>query len=235
MRDGFAGLLDNAHRSSPKLRIKAAPRGTCHDQTSPGSVSTLGGEAHESYLWPEALTREQVASASESEIITLYPHRWAMPRDAWGRLFSAASEEIGILVYVGMFLAEDAGMIRLLREKATAGVRLRMLLGDPQSAEVVRRSADEGIGDDAISTKIKNALALYKPLRDVAELRMHSTVLYNSIYRADDQLLVNTHVYGQLAANAPVLHLRKVTGGDMVTTYLESFEKVWAGATPVEY
>ncbi|MEU6412682.1 helix-turn-helix transcriptional regulator [Microbispora sp. NPDC046933] len=33
----------------------------------------------EGYLWPEALTREQVASASESEIVTVYPHRWAVP------------------------------------------------------------------------------------------------------------------------------------------------------------
>jgi len=58
-------------------------------------------------------------------------------------------------------------------------------------------------------------------------------VLYNSIYRADDQLLVNTHVYGEPAHNAPVLHLRRVAGGDMVTTYLASFDKVWAAATPL--
>ncbi|WP_338324695.1 hypothetical protein [Nonomuraea polychroma] len=59
-------------------------------------------------------------------------------------------------------------------------------------------------------------------------------MLYNSIYRADDQLLVNTHVYGTPAGNAPVLHLRKVHGGDIVATYIDSFERVWAGAAPVE-
>jgi hypothetical protein len=31
-----------------------------------------------------------------------------------------------------------------------------------------------------------------------------------------------------------VLHLRRVAGGDMVTTYLESFDAVWNGATPLE-
>jgi hypothetical protein len=31
-----------------------------------------------------------------------------------------------------------------------------------------------------------------------------------------------------------VLHLRRVAGGDMVTTYLESFERVWEGATPLK-
>lgn len=188
----------------------------------------------ESYLWPEALTREQVASASESEIVTVYPHRWAVPRDAWGRLFAQAQSEIGILVYSGLFLADDAGIVRMLGEKAAAGVRVRILLGDPESPEVAQRGADEGI-DDGMAAKIRNAIVLYRPIRgmDGVEIRLHRTVLYNSIYRGDDQLLVNTHVYGVPAGNAPVLHLRKVTGGDMVTTYVESFERVWAHATPL--
>ncbi|GGO30182.1 transcriptional regulator [Microbispora rosea subsp. aerata] len=188
----------------------------------------------ESYLWPEALTREQVASASESEIVTVYPHRWAVPRDAWGRLFAQAESEIGILVYSGLFLADDAGIVRMLGEKAAAGVRVRILLGDPDSPEVARRGADEGI-DDGMAAKIRNAIVLYRPIRgmDGVEIRLHRTVLYNSIYRGDDQLLVNTHVYGMPAGNAPVLHLRKVSGGDMVATYVESFDRVWAQATPL--
>src|SRR6185295_6854245 len=39
---------------------------------------------NETYLWPGALAAEQVASASESEILVVYPHRWAVPRDTWG-------------------------------------------------------------------------------------------------------------------------------------------------------
>ena len=42
-------------------------------------------------------------------------------------------------------------------------------------------------------------------------------MLYNSIYRADDQLLVNTHIYGIMANNAPVFHLRKIPGGEMAS------------------
>jgi hypothetical protein len=81
----------------------------------------------------------------------------------------------------------------------------------------------------------RNGLS-YRPLRKVpeAEFRMHRTVLYNSIYRADDRILVNTHVYGVPAAYAPVLHLRRVAGGEMVNTYLDSFEKVWDGASPLD-
>ena len=189
----------------------------------------------EAYIWPNALSREQVASASQNEIITVYPHRWAVPRDTWGRLFGEAEREIGVLVYSGLFLAEDAGMVRLFKDKAEAGVRVRILLGDPDSPEVAQRGADEGI-DDAMAARIRNALVLYRPIRglEAVEIRLHRTILYNSIYRADDQYLVNTHVYGTPAAEAPVLHLRKVAGGDMVATYANCFERVWADAQPVD-
>lgn len=189
----------------------------------------------ESYLWPDALSSEQVASASQSEILTVYPHRWAIPRDAWGRLFAAAEREIGVLVYSGLFLAEDAGIVRLFSEKADAGVRVRILLGDPDSPQVAERGDDEGIGD-GMAARIRNAFVLYRPVRglDGVEVRLHRTVLYNSIYRGDDQILVNTHIYKTSAANSPVLHLHRVPGGDMVTTYLESFERVWDEATPLD-
>ncbi|MBN6056404.1 helix-turn-helix transcriptional regulator [Nonomuraea sp. RK-328] len=197
------------------------------------TASYLGVD--ETYLWPEALTRDQVAAASQSEVLTIYPHRWAVPRDIWGRLFSGASEEIDVLVYSGLFLADDAGLMRMFGDKARSGVRVRVLLGDPESHEVAQRGADEGIGD-SMAAQIRSALVFYRPIigLDNFELRLHDTILYNSIYRADDEYLINTHVYGTRAGNAPVLHLRRVAGGDMVATYAESYEKVWAKATPVE-
>ncbi|MET8048775.1 helix-turn-helix transcriptional regulator [Streptosporangium sp. NPDC005286] len=189
----------------------------------------------EAYLWPGALTPQQTAAVSESEIVAVYPHRWAVPKDTWGRLFSAAQQEIGVLVYSGIFIAQDTGIMRLFAEKAEAGVRVRILLGDPDCAEVAQRGADEGV-NDGMAAQIRTALFLYRSLRqlDGVEVRLHDTILYNSIYRGDDQLLVNTHVYGRHAYDAPVMHLRKVTGGGMVTTYAESFEAVWNRAVPVE-
>jgi transcriptional regulator with XRE-family HTH domain len=188
----------------------------------------------EAYLWPDALTRDQVASAAESEIVTIYPHRWTVPSDLWRNVFDSAQTEIGVLVFSGLFVAEDAGIQRAFREKAEAGVRVRVLLGDPESDVVGQRGADEGL-DGMQAGKIRNAMVLYRPLRDVAGVafRQHRTVLYNSIYRADDQVLVNMHIYGFPAAHAPVLHLRRVAGGDMVSGYLDSLERVWDGAVPL--
>ena len=61
------------------------------------------------------------------------------------------------------------------------------------------------------------------------EIRLHRTVLYNSIYRADGQFLVNQHTYGIPAAQAPVFCLCDADG-EMAALYLESFERVWASA-----
>ncbi|HZM76718.1 MAG TPA: helix-turn-helix domain-containing protein [Candidatus Limnocylindrales bacterium] len=189
----------------------------------------------EIFLWPDALNQNQIANASESEIIGVYPHRWTVPADLWRTFFTAAEQEIGILVYSGLFIPEDAGMLRSLRQKAEAGVRVRILLGDPNSEEVAQRGADEGIGE-TMAARIRNAIVLYRPLRNVdgIEFRTHRTILYNSIYRADDQLMVNTHIFSFPASQAPVLHLRRVAGGDMVTTFLESFDTVWDNASPLE-
>ena len=188
----------------------------------------------EAFIWPDALDRDQVAAASESEIVAVYPHRWSVPRDAWGRLFGQAEQEIGILVYSGYFLAEDAGMRQLLADKARAGVRVRVLLGDPESPYVDERGRSGGI-EDTMPAKVRSVIAMLRPLDSVenAEIRLHGTILYNSIYRGDEQLLVNTHIYGVMANAAPVFHLRQIPGGEMVSSYAESFEQVWATATPL--
>jgi hypothetical protein len=132
-----------------------------------------------------------------------------------------------------MFIAEDMGVLRLFTDRARAGARVRILLGDPDSPNVAERGATEGIGE-TMAAKVRTALVLFRPLltEPGVEIRLHGTVLYNSIYRADDQLLVNTHLYGVMANNAPVFHLRKIPGGEMASNYLESFERVWEGATP---
>jgi lambda repressor-like predicted transcriptional regulator len=226
-------LLAKALQVDPKTVERWVTLGRAPYRKHRYAVAALLG-MDESFLWPDALSREQVAAAAGSEILTAYPHRWAVPGDAWRRLFESAKREIGVLVYSGLFIADDAGMLRLFAQKAAEGARVRILLGDPDSPEVEQRGADEGT-DGGMAARIRNAIFLYRHLRASGgvEIRLHSTVLYNSIYRADDQLLVNTHIYGTAAADAPVLHLRRVAGGDMVTTYLDSFDRVWDQASPL--
>lgn len=189
----------------------------------------------EADLWPDA-GGPLIARARPDELRAVYPHRWAILRDVWARFFESAEHEIGILAYSGLFLAEDAGLLGILADKASRGARVRIVLGDPDSASVARRGKEEGIGD-AMAAKARNALTLYHAaLAEVnnVEIRLHQTVLYNSIYRADDQLFVNQHAYGILASNAPVFCFRASGNSEMLAPYLDSFERVWSMSEPAK-
>jgi transcriptional regulator with XRE-family HTH domain len=195
------------------------------------AIAELVG-ADEGELWPEA-GGPLAARSRPEELGTVYPHRWAVPREVWVRLFGSAEQEIDILAYSALFLAEDTGILRILAGKGRAGVTVRIALGDPDAPNVAERGEEEGIGD-AMAAKIRNALTLYRPLRvmENIEIRLHRTVLYNSVYRADDQLMVNQHSYGVPAAQAPVFCLRNA-GGEMVALYLDSFDRLWASSAPL--
>lgn len=182
----------------------------------------------EEVIWPEL--RSMSADARPAELAGVYPRRSSISSRDWLAFFDSAKSEIGILAYSALFLAEDARVVRLLREKSDT-VRVRIALGVPDGANVVERGAEEEIGE-AMAAKIRNSLALLAPLQhqDGVELRLHDTVLYNSIYRSDDHLLVNQHAYGIPAAQSPVYHYRHSEASEMFDSYLASFEAVWARA-----
>ncbi|TSB26725.1 helix-turn-helix transcriptional regulator [Streptomyces benahoarensis] len=184
-----------------------------------------------SYLWPDERTMAEVTSSSSAELVKLYPHRGAVPPDLWPQLYASSRRHFDVLVYSGFWLTEDRAFLRLVKEKSADGVPIRFMLGDPESAEVATRGTDEGIGD-SMASKIRNALLNYRGLFGLpgVEFRLHGTTLYNSIYRADAELLANGHVYGVGAYLAPVLHLQRVPGGELFDTYAESVERVWESA-----
>lgn len=197
------------------------------------AVAAKLGES-ERYLWPDAVPKDRVEKVSESEIVKAYPHRSAVPAELWDRLLNKATGRVDILVYVGMFMTEKPNLLDALRDKAAGGAQVRLLFGDRDCPAVIQRSLDEGIGRNTISAKIDHALAFFKPLAEApgVEIRTHDTVLYNSIYRFDDEMIVNPHVFGKLAAHAPAMHLRSLAAGDLFSTYADSFDAVWGGAKP---
>ncbi|MFE7979940.1 XRE family transcriptional regulator [Streptomyces shenzhenensis] len=185
-------------------------------------------------LWEDARTVDTAADLTKAEIGTVYPHRHTVPSGLWRELYSRAQKYLDVLVYSGLFLSEDPLFHDLLRAKVAAGVRVRILLGDPDCAAVRQRGIDEG--HQIMDGKIRNALVLYRPLMkshpDIG-FRLHDSTLYNSIYRSDDEMLVNPHVYGIGAYMAPVFHLRRLSDGGLFETYANSIEHTWENAHQV--
>jgi transcriptional regulator with XRE-family HTH domain len=180
------------------------------------------------YLWPPSGTDESKELAL-AEIRSVWPQRSFVPNSAWLDLFERAEQQIDILVHAGFWLSEDPAVRQLLVRKAKARVRVRLLLGDPASSAVQIRGDEEGIGP-AIAAKIQNTIHNYRGLLSTAntELRLHSTTLYASVYRADDEMLVSTHIYGLPGHMAPLMHLQRVPGAaGLFAAYLDGVERVW--------
>jgi hypothetical protein len=80
----------------------------------------------EAYLWPDVLDDPQATSTSRAELVTLYPHRGAVPKDLWMRLIEAAEEHIDVLVYAGLFLPDGhPELAKVLISKAEQGTAIR--------------------------------------------------------------------------------------------------------------
>ena len=170
---------------------------------------------------------------SESELVKLDAHRDSVPADLWKRLLDDVTERVDILVLAGLFFVENPTFAKRLIRKANKGTSVRLIFGHPEHEEASRRSKEERLGAGTVSARIRNAIAFAKPLIgiDGIEIRTHTTTLYNSIFRFDDEMIVNNHVYGLPGAHAPAMHLRQLASGDLFETYVSSYELVWDGAT----
>ena len=216
----------------PKTVERWVARGRVPQRPHRAAAAQLLG-LEESYLWPATIGDSFSTSASRAELIEFYPSRSAVPPELWRQMIDNAVECVDILVFAGLFLPElhDANRIA---ERARRGCRVRILLGDPSGDAVRRRGDEEGFGI-GLAHRVLLSLRYYEPSAPTPgmEMRLHNTTLYASIFRADDVMLVNTHVYGSTAAHNPVLHLRRVPGGRVTDHYQASFDTVWATATPM--
>jgi transcriptional regulator with XRE-family HTH domain len=183
----------------------------------------------ETDLWPDV----SAARSRPEEVRAIYPHRDAVPVGVWLSLFGSAEREIDILADSGLFIAEVPDVLAALGDRARAGVKMRVCIRDPDASHVATDSAAHGSGGRS-APRVREAVARYGQLRERGdvEIRLHRAILNNSIYRTDERLLVSQHAYGISAGRAPVLYLRQAPSGDLVTTYLESFEHIWVGSRP---
>ncbi|MCD9144475.1 helix-turn-helix domain-containing protein [Streptomyces albireticuli] len=205
---------------------------TPHRVTAVKTAEKLGEDVQA--LWP-ALAHARRARAANAELVALYGQRAELSVTAFVDLIAQAREHVDMLVYAAVFLHEAyPGLNDLLRERATKGCAIRVAVGDPNSANIQQRGREERFGD-GIESRCRLAAMHYSPIARTPgiAIRQHGTTLYNSLYRADDQMLVNSHVWGVNAYSAPVWHLRRHSKGGMFDTYAESFEAAWATAVPV--
>lgn len=130
---------------------------------TPSCARTFLGR-DEAYLWPDAVDQQRLAGASRAELVTLYPHRSAVPTELWLELLSRAGSCIEVLAYAALFLPElDPRIVDDLAARAEQGAAVRIALGDVQSDAVRLRGEEEGIGQ-GMAARVTMTLAHLAPL-----------------------------------------------------------------------
>ena len=196
-------------------------------------VAAMLGE-DEVFLWPATKSDPRTDAASEAEFVGLYANRGSVPVDLWMGLIERATDQIDLLAFAASFLHDGLpDFAETLTEKARAGVRVRLLFGDPDSSAVELRGNEEGIGD-LLAARCRLTWSYCSQMFDVPgiEARQHAATLYNSIFRFDDSALVNPHTYGAAASHSPVLHFQKVAGGRLFAHHMAGFDRTWESAKP---
>lgn len=190
----------------------------------------------EDYLWPTDEAHRATNVAQTAEIVAAYAHRADVPVSAWWQLFLQAQNQIDLLGYAMFFLPEQhSNLIPLLKEKAAASCRVRIALADPTSIDVQRRDEEEQLGG-TLPALIRSTLHHFRELRncDNIEIRYHTTPMYNSVFRFDNDMFVTPHLYGLHGSKAPLLHLRRLGSHGIFANFANHFEALWATTTLVE-
>src|SRR3954463_5301482 len=75
-----------------------------HGRNRARTAQLLGVDELE--LWPQVAEGRNGRSASDGELVRLYAHRGAVPRDRWYELLEATTERLDLLVHAGLFLPD---------------------------------------------------------------------------------------------------------------------------------
>lgn len=188
----------------------------------------------ESYLWPPDQDQARQLATAQAELLGVFPNRASVPQQTWLQLLTSARKHIDVLVFSGTFFAQsNPNVARMLAERAATGVQVRLCFGDPAGRAVAIRDEEEGIGG-TLAAKIRASLTYYRSLVGAAgcEVRLHDTTLYNSLFRYDDTLMVNPHIWGQPASANPLLQLHRLEGAGWFDHYMGSYDAVWETAKP---
>src|SRR5271169_3524447 len=154
------------------------------------SICDLLGQP-ERELWPEVSVGASGVQHT-SEIVAAYAHRADAPSQLWSGMLDRVRTNIDLLGYAMLFFPEQhPRLAQILTDKCANGLRVRIALADPESAEVMARDELEGLSG-TLPGRILSTVRHFEPLFSSTgvEIRYHSVPLYNALYRFDDQMLV---------------------------------------------
>jgi transcriptional regulator with XRE-family HTH domain len=209
-------VADEARMPHPRLRWAVA--------------DALGVD--EVVLWPAA-ARAALKVGPDREVAAVYPSHSAVPPAVWQHLVTGAKKEIVFADTVSYWYWWSVpDLTAILRERAEAGVRIRVIVG--MSDDPVIRADEDATGVAmTLSSRIEQTLQLLEPIRDVIELRRTNDGFGRSVYRGDDEAVAHWWIHGTLGIEFPAMHLRRrQDGGIFDQIAVRHVEALWESAAP---
>jgi len=185
----------------------------------------------EAVLWPDA----PGVAYGTSELVGICTNRRELPPATVSSLLDAAEHQVDVLAYAALWLWDTVpAFADHVELKIAHGAAVRICLGDPDSEAVLLRGREEGVdGDLAGRCRLAARYAQQIQRVDPDAVRLSGATLYASIFRFDDELLVNTHLYGNPAGESPVYHFHRDSDHAIAAGAIRSFERVWQAAQPL--
>ena len=139
-----------------------------------------------------------------------------MPRVRGAGDPAQAQERVDVLADAAGYLWEGpGGIVSLLAARALAGVRVRVLLADPDGDVANREAAGRST---MLASQCRVAVGHLRPLMAVSgvDVRLHDEVLHAEVIRGDHELLVIPRVTGhaieRVPGSAPTCQSRRAHG-----------------------
>lgn len=173
--------------------------------------SLTGWPEHD--LWPNYTPVTRRSSRHNESIVTGL--RWSQISDeTWHQLFNRAQHYIDILTESTLFITDNARAAEAIRRRAQSGVRVRILIS---------KLAEDGI------TRLWPGEEF-----PCVELRLNYAILYSSVYRVDDELIIKSAAYGVSASHLPIMRLTNQPDAGLANVYFYSFEQAWGRGMALE-
>lgn len=182
----------------------------------------------EQYIWPQVLLGAS-GVLQTSEIVSAYAHRADAPSQLWTGMLEGARRNVDLLGYSMSFFPEQhSRLAETLEEKCAGGLRMRIALADPESAEVAARDDLERLGG-TLPARIRATVVQLESLfsNTGVEIRFHAVPLYNAVYRFDDQMLITPYLYRLRGYQHPLLHIKRLGPAGIFEAYARQFEAIW--------
>ena len=189
----------------------------------------------EQYLWPQVLLGVS-GVLHTSEIVSAYAHRADAPSQLWAGMLEGVRRNVDLLGYSMSFFPEQhSRLAQALEEKCAGGLKVRIALADPESAEVAARDDLERLGG-TLATRILTTVVQLESLlsNPGVEIRFHQVPLYNAVYRFDDQMLVTPYLYRLRGYQHPLFHMKRLGPAGIFEAYAQQVEAIWAESRPME-